>query len=245
MSHDNPDPLGTKLDSLGNADPDEAGMLAALAMGEVLVLLARPPGEGDHRPERNLVEWHDATENVAFVPLFTAAARLPGAFPPPTTLTRVPTRLLLSLAGRRYYVLNPLSPTRLALPPSRVDRVLAHIANQSGETRVPSQRVPWGFRLPPDEWYPVACALVEWMNADRRLTKAFMYELLRGEETPQIVLGLDVPTDAALAATLRSVAEQAGAPSEALVVRFLPDEPSHAEGVLGMGLEPFYRRPLQ
>jgi hypothetical protein len=231
------------LDGLGQADPDEAGVLEALAASTILVLLAKPPGEGANRPERNLVEWHDQTENVTFVPLFTAGARIPGAFPPPMTLARVPVRLLLSLAGRRYYVLNPLSPGRLTLPPSRVDQLFAVIADQSGETSVPSRQSPWGFRLPPDEWYPIACALAAWIIGDGRLSRAFLYELLRGEAPPQVVLGLETSTDPSLAAALREVAEQAGAPVGSLVVRFLPDEPSHAQGVTGMGLEPFYERP--
>lgn len=244
QAHDD-DPLGVRLDGLDQTNPDDAGILEMLAASRVLVLLATPPGEGANRPERNLVEWHDQTDNVTFVPLFTAGARIPGAFPPPMTLARVPVRLLLSLAGRRYYVLNPLSPTRLTLPPARIDRLLAIIANQSGETTVPSRQAPWGFRLPADEWYPIAHALAAWIIADGRLTKAFMYELLRGEAPPQMVLGLEVPTDPRLAARLREVAEGAGAVPGSLVVRFLPDEPSHAQGVTGMGLEPFYERPIQ
>jgi len=244
-THHDDDPLGTMLDALSEADPDDAGLLAMLAAGTVLVLLARPPGEGVNRPERNLVEWKNTTEDNVFVPLFTAARRMPGAFPAPMTLTRVPTRLLLSLAGSRYYVLNPLSSVRLILTPSRVKRILEHVAAQSGETSVPSPHVPWGFRLPPDEWYPIAHALAAWIVDDGRLSKAFLYELLRGEAPPQMVLGLEVRTDPTLAATLRAVAEQAGAPPGALTVRFLPDEPSHAQGVSGMGLEPFYQRPTQ
>lgn len=244
QTHDD-DPLGVRLDSLGQANPDEAGVLEALASSSVLVLLARPPGEGINRPERNLIEWYDQTDNVTFVPLFTSGGRIPGSFPPPMTLARVPIRILLSLAGRRYYVLNPLSPSRLTLAPSRIDRLLAIIADLSGETTVPSRHAPWGFRLPTDDWYPIAHALAGWMIADGRITKAFLYELLRGEESPQMVLGLELPTDPLLAASLRAVAEQAGAAPGALAVRFLPDEPSHAEGVTGMGLEPFYQRPLQ
>jgi hypothetical protein len=52
-------------------------------------------------------------------------------------------------------------------------------------------------------------------------------------------------TDAELAATLRGVAEQAGASAGSLAVRFLPDEPSHAEGIAGMKLERFYPRPIE
>jgi len=238
------DPLGTQIDALGEADPGPTGLLEALALGQVLVLLARPPGEGANRPERNLVEWRNQTDDVTFVPLFTAANRLPGMVPPPATLVRVSTRVLLPLAGRRYYVLNPLSPARLILPPTRVDQVLALIRAQSGEDSVPSRQVPWGFRLPPDEWFPIARALAEWIAADGRLARAFLYELLRGEQAPQMVLGLEVPTDPVLAGTLRAVAEQAGAAPGTLVVRFLPDEPSHAQGVAGMGLAPFYERPM-
>jgi hypothetical protein len=244
QAHDD-DPLGFRLDGLGEADPKEAGLLEALAAGSVLVLLAMPPGEGANRPERNLIEWHDQTDNVTFVPLFSAGGRIPGAFPPPMTLARVPVRLLLSLAGRRYYVLNPLSPNRLILTPSRIDQLLAIITHQSGETSVPSRQSPWGFRLPPDEWYPIARALAAWIIDDGRLSKAFLYELLRGEAPPQMVLGLEVRTDPSLALTLREVAERAGAAPGSLVVRFLPDEPSHAQGVTGMGLEPFYERPIQ
>lgn len=239
----NDDPLGALIDAADPDGPEREVVLAALAAGDILVLLARPPGEGEDRPERNLVEWHNAAENVTFVPLFTAASRLPGTFPPPTTLARVSARLLLSLAGRRYYVVNPLSPSRLTLPPTRVDRVLALIRALSGETSAPSRQVPWGFRLPTDDWFPIAHALASWIVADGRLAKAFLYELLRGEEPPQMVLGLEVRTDPALAATLRGVAEAAGAAPGALAVRFLPDEPSHAQGVAGMGLEPFYQRP--
>ena len=97
--------------------------------------------------------------------------------------------------------------------------------------------------MPPNEWYAVARALAAWIIADGRLTRAYMYELLRGEAPPQMVLGLEVPTDPCLAATLREVAERAGAAPASLVVRFLPDEPSHAQGVTGMGLQPFYERP--
>lgn len=244
QAHDD-DPLGVRLDGLDPANPEQDGILEALAASTVLVLLAKPPGEGANRPERNLIEWHDQTNNVTFVPLFTAGGRIPGAFPPPITLARVPVRLLLSLAGRRYYILNPLSPNRLTLPPSRIDRLLTIIADQSGETAVPSRQSPWGFRLPPDEWYPIAHALAAWIIADGQLAKAFMYELLRGDAPPQMVLGLEVPTDPRLAANLREVAERAGAAPGSLVVRFLPDEPSHAQGVTGMGLLPFYERPIQ
>ncbi len=239
------DPIGLQLDSLGEADPDQSGLLEALAASAVLVLLLTPPGEGANRPERNLVQWLDQTRDQTFVPLFTAGNRIPGAIPPPMTLTRVPLRLLLSLAGHHHFVLNPLSPVQLQLTAPRVARLLTIIAERSGETTVPSRHVPWGFRLPPDEWYPIAHALAAWIIADGRLSKAFLYELLRGEAPPQMVLGLDTATDPELAATLRGVAEQAGAPAGSLAVRFLPDEPSHAEGIAGMKLEPFYQRPLQ
>jgi hypothetical protein len=79
-------------------------------------------------------------------------------------------------------VLNPLSPSRLTLAPSRIDRLLAI------------------------DWYPIAHALAGWMIAAGRITKAFLYELLRGEESPQMVLGRELPTDPLLAASLRHVA---------------------------------------
>lgn len=239
------DPIGAQLDtSSGNAEAEEQ-VLASLAAGSVLVLLARSPGEGEARPERNLVEWRNQTDDVTFVPLFTAAARLPGMLPAPNVLVRVPTRILLSLAGRRYYVLNPLSTARLILPPSRIDDLRALIRARSGETSAPSRQVPWGFRLPSDDWYPIAHALATWIDRDGRLDTAYLYELLRGEEEPQVVLGLAVPTDPALATTLRDVTEEAGAIPGSLTIRFLPDEPSHAQGVESMGLTPFYQRPSE
>lgn len=59
QAHDD-DPLGVRLDELGQTDPDDAGLLEALAASTILVLLAKPPGEGANRPERNLIEWHVA-----------------------------------------------------------------------------------------------------------------------------------------------------------------------------------------
>jgi hypothetical protein len=77
-------------------------ILKALAASSVLLLLAKPPGEGANRTEWNHIEWLDQPDSVTFVPLFTASGRIPGAFPLPMTLARVTIRLLLSLAGRRY-----------------------------------------------------------------------------------------------------------------------------------------------
>jgi hypothetical protein len=103
------DPLGMALESAPTVPGGELAFLRTLANQSVLVILSQPPGAGDAAPERNLVEWRRA-DDVVIVPLFTAATRLPGMFPPPNVLVRVPLRTLLSVGGVRRYMINPLSP---------------------------------------------------------------------------------------------------------------------------------------
>jgi hypothetical protein len=73
---------------------------------------------------------------------------------------------------------------------------------------------------------------------------AYLYELGQGGEASwQTVLGVEEPPDRVMANTLVKVAASAGLMEPPLIVRFLPDEPSHRAGLNGLGLEPFYRRP--
>jgi SseB protein N-terminal domain len=238
------DPLGIALESAPTVPGGEMAFLRTLATQSVLVILSQPPGAGDAAPERNLVELRRA-DNVVIVPLFTAANRLPGMFPPPNVLVRVPLRTLLSVGGVRQYVINPLSPMSWSLTEANIAVMRATIAEQGLSSDGPSREAPWAFRAPADHWFAVAYALATWFLASGRVQTAYMYELARGgmASVDELVLAIDEPADPVLALTLRQIAIGAGAPAERFVVRFLPDEPSHRTGLAEWGLEPFYRRP--
>jgi len=222
----------------------EAAFLRELSRQGIVTLLLQPPGPGPAAPEHNLVCWQRNAEGTAFVPVFTSVQQINFRLPPPAKVVRVPMRsLLVALNGRRCIV-NPLSDAAFELGQTRLARLLDYLAKDHQEVGSPSRIAPWIFRLPHDSLYSVAVKLGEWFIQHGRVNRAFLYELLRGgSSSAEIVLGLDEPTDIALADTLTVVAIQAGVDPAHFIVRFLPDEPSHREGVLRGGITPFYHRP--
>lgn len=231
----------------GNAEAEKAA-LGVLSTRSVLVLLKQAPAAGDAAPYRNLVEWKRDRDGVSIVPVFTADADVTVPIPPPFVLVSVPVRTLVTTCGFHRYVINPLSPdVAFEIGEARWELLKACIAEQGFDPEAPSRESPWAFRLPPDELYPVACVLAAWLLNHGGADKAYMYEVTRMRSTLRprklIVLGLDVPVDLGLAKTLTTLAVQAGVPPDSFVVRFLPDEPSHQEGITGIQLEPFWQRP--
>lgn len=223
----------------------ESVFLRELSGRRVLVILRQPPGPGRAAPERNLVQWKRESDGAIFVPIFTDEAHLSVALPSPAKLVRVPIHLLLAAGGDQRYIVNPLAKASFELNAVRLTIVRRYIAETHHDSAWPSRAAPWGFRLPDDALFPVAAKLVEWFNQKGRINEAFLYELIRGEELrTEVVLGLNEPADRALADALTVVAVEAGINAESFIVRFLPDEPSHQEGIALAGITPFYQRPL-
>ncbi|GLQ94451.1 SseB family protein [Dyella acidisoli] len=223
----------------------EAAFLRELSHQRVVVILRQAPGPGEATPERNLVQWRRETDGTAFVPIFTRAMRLPFAPPTPAQLARVPMRVLLAALGDQTYIVNPLSEASFELQAAERILLRRYIAEAHYDAEWPSRHAPWIFRLPDDALFPVAVKLAEWFNATGRVNQAFLYELTRGKESrTEIVLGLNEPPDKVLADTLTEIAIQSGVKATFFIVRFLPDEPSHREGILQAGFTPFYQRPM-
>lgn len=245
MTQAQSDTLGLALAKASGDPAAEAVALRALSQQSVLVILRQSPGPGDAAPERNLVQWHRATDDSVMVPVFTDGAHVSIPIQPPAQLVRVPVRVLVTTCGSRLYVINPLSPAAFELNAARFAQVKGYIEEQGHDSQAPSLDMPWAFRPPSDAFYPVAYALASWFVTHGRVDEAYLYELDRmGTSSPQmqIVLGLNEPVDLTLVGALTAVALQAGAPAEAFVVRFLPDEPSHRAGIERLSLSPFYRR---
>lgn len=243
MAQDQHDPLEIAWRNASSHLVAEEAFLRELSGHPVVVILQQPPGPGAAAPERNLVRWQRQAGGDAFVPIFTHASHLSIPIPAPAQAVRVPMRVLLAAGDGQRYLINPLSSSPFELEATRIAQMRALIAAQGLESEAPSRRVPWAFRLPDDALYPIAVALGEWFNANGRVDQAYMYELTRGEASPVVVLGLSHVSDPELAKTLAAVALRAGADPDAFEVRFVPEEPSHREGIDGINLEPFYRRP--
>ncbi|MFC4761757.1 SseB family protein [Dyella koreensis] len=228
----------------GRDAPAEGAFLRALSHHPVVALLRQPPGPGPAAPERNLVQWQRRTDGMTFVPIFTNVQQLSIAPPAPVQIVRTSIRLLLAVVGSQGYIVNPLSDTPFELKEAHRALLHDHIARAHQEAEHPSRKAPWAFQLPDDTLFPVAVALVEWFNQHDRVDLAFLYELTRGHvRRSEIVLGLDEPADVVLADTLTTIAIQAGVDAARFIVRFLPDESSHREGIVRGGIRPFYQRP--
>ena len=222
----------------------ESVFLRELSGRRVLVILRQPPGPGRAAPERNLVQWKRESDGAVFVPIFTDEAHLSMALPSPAKLVRVSVPVLLAAGGDQRYIINPLAKAPFELNAARLVIVRRYVAETHHDSVWPSRAEPWGFRLPDDALFPVAVELVEWFNQNGRVNEAFLYELIRGEEPrAEVVLGLDVSADQALADTLIEIATNAGADVASFIVRFLPEEASHREGIALAGITPFYQRP--
>ena len=240
------EPLEALWLDAGRDSQAEDAFLRELSRQRVVTILRQPPGVGPAEPGHNLVQWQHSTDGVTFVPIFTSVRQLSIPVPAPAKAVRVPMRLLLAAVDGQCCIVNPLSHAPFKLEEGHVARLLDYMSDAHQETGNPSRTTPWAFRLPDDALFGVAVKLVEWFNQHGRVDRAYLYELLRGNE-PQadIVLGLDEPADSALADALTTVAIQAGVNPAHFMVRFLPDEASHREGVLRGGITPFYQRPKQ
>lgn len=228
----------------GNAIVEDA-FLRVMSSERVFVILQKSPGPDAARPEKNLIHWQRRDEETGFIPMFTSAQHFNFVLSPPAKLVHVFVRVLLAAGGDQQYVVNPLSGSPYDIKDERLALLRAYIAEDHHDSEWPSHHAPWSFRLPDDALFPVAVALAQSFNESGRVDQAFLYEVTRGQ-SPQakIVLALNEPADKALADTLLVIAHHAGAAKESFIVRFLPDEPSHREGVALAGLEPFYMRPL-
>jgi hypothetical protein len=225
-------------------DQSEKAFLYALSSQRVSTILRKPPGPNEAAPERNLVQWGRETDGIAFVPIFTSSTHLRFVLPPLAQFVSVPMRVLLAAGGNQTYIVNPLSESRFELQARRLALLHRYIAEAHHDSEWPSRHAPWIFRLPDDALFPVAVKLAEWFNSSGRVDQAFLYELTRGQEPrTDVVLGVNEPSDRALADMLRTIAIDAGLNGESFIVRFLPDEPSHREGLTQAGLTPFYQRP--
>jgi hypothetical protein len=152
----------------------------------------------------------------------------------------------LAAGGDQTYIVNPLSEPQppFELQATQRASLRRYIAEAHHDAEWPARHAPWIFQLPDDALFPVAVKLVEWFNATGRVDQAFLYELTRGKpRRTEIVLGLNEPADTELADTLIAMAVQAGVEATSFIVRFLPDEPSHREGLAQAGFTPFYQRP--
>ncbi|GLQ91614.1 SseB family protein [Dyella acidisoli] len=244
MAHAGDDRLEALWLHASHSNQAETAFLRELSDQRVTAILRQPPGAGEAAPERNLVQWHRETDGTTFVPVFTRATHLPFALPSPAQGVQVLMRVLLAAGGDQTYIVNPLSEAPFELRATQRVLLRRFIAESHHDAEWPSRRAPWIFRLPDDALYPVAVKLVEWFNATGRVDQAFLYELTRGKERrTEIVLGLNEPTDRRLADTLKTIATQAGLDTASFIVRFLPDEPSHREGLAQAGMTPFYQRP--
>lgn len=222
----------------------EAAFLRELSRHRVVAILKQPPGPGSAEPGHNLVQWQRTTDNLTFVPIFTSVKQLSIGLPSPAKAVRVPLRLLLAAIDGQTCIVNPLSKAAFELKPTQIALLLDYMGQAHQETGAPSREAPWAFRLPHDSLYSVAVKLAEWFIRHGRVDRAFLYELLRGSASQaDIVLALDQSADIALADALRAVAIQAGVDADHFTVRFLPDEPSHREGIVRGGITPFYQRP--
>lgn len=222
----------------------EAAFLRELSLQSVSVILRQSPGPGNAAPQRNLVQWQRHTDGAAFVPVFIGSTHLSLALPSPAVYVRVPTRVLLAAGGTQRYIINPLSKESFELNVAQITQLRNYIAGTHHDAEWPSHTAPWAFRLPDDALFPVAVDLVEWFNESGRVDQAFLYELTRGEQPrTEIILGINEPADQKLGDTLKAIAIKAGVDAASFRVRFLPDEPSHREGIAVAGLTPFYQRP--
>lgn len=243
MTQDEHDPLEVSWRHASDDLATEEKFLRELSYLAVLAILKQPPGPDTAEPRRNLVQWQHQISGDVFIPIFTHISHLSTPIPTPTVAVRVPMRALLAAGGEQRYVVNPLSPFPFELNPERVAQIRAFFAAQGLDPAEPSHLAPWAFRLPDDGLYPVAVALVTWLNLNEGVDKAYMYELTRGASSPVVVLGLDQGLDLDLARRLAKIAVEAGADPDTFEVRFLTEEPSHRAGVKGINLVPFYQRP--
>lgn len=222
----------------------ETDFLRELSGQQVVTILLQPPGPGAVAPQCNLAQWQRKGNDLPFVPVFISEADRLYALPPPATFTKVPMRVLLAAGGEQTYIINPLSQTPFELQESQRAQLRRYIAETHHDAEWPSLRAPWRFQLPDDALYPVAVKLVEWFNTTGRVNQAFLYELTRGAKPrTEIVLAINEAADTLLADTLSVIATRAGADAASFLVRFLPDEPSHREGLAKAGITPFYQRP--
>lgn len=218
--------------------------LEALVSGDVWALLHQPPGEGDARPEHNLIQWQHQASGTPVVPIFTGPGRFPHPLPPPAVLARVAARVLLGLGLKPALCLNALDQPSWTLSAADLKTLHELMAHDGHHFDAHGIVVPWAFRYPSDEAYTLAVAFAEWFTRTGQVDIAYLYELgTAGPTEPMTTfLALDETPDMALADALLRVAESAGAPAS-FTVRFLPREPAHREGLAGLRLPPFYVRP--
>lgn len=214
---------------------------ALLAEHAVMVPVTRLRADNDGPVASGIVLWKDPSDDTAFVPLFSTAARIPDGCPPTVTFVWDTLKRLTTVLPRAHFRINPAGPVMYDLP-SALAHALAH--GHSGQGTAPAT-FPAGGELglgPPTEDHALlVAALRSYFSRQFASPAVFLYEVHRRrgpETTPALAIGVVSDFDPTIAADIAAIVPEAYVGTLPVDIAFIGGNPEIVDALVHLGLSP-------
>jgi hypothetical protein len=189
-----------------------------------------------------IVLWKDPFDGKAFVPLFSAPARVPDGRPPNVQFAWDSLSRLAKVLPEAHFRLNPAGPVMYELPPE-----LARALGSASADVLATASATWpaGSDLsighPADDHRSLIAALRSHFHRQASTPAIYLYELYRpegGSMTHSLALGVVSGFDASIANAIAAIVPDAYEGRLPVDIAFLGDNPEVVDAIVGLAIEP-------
>ncbi|MBB3228170.1 hypothetical protein FHW69_002805 [Luteibacter sp. Sphag1AF] len=185
--------------------------------------------------------WKDPSDGTAFVPLFSATARLPKGAPPTVTMVWDSLKRLTTVLPRAHFRINPAGPVLYDLSPE-----LAHsVANEKLSSTAPRAAFPAGAEMglgrPTEDQGRLVAALRSYFARQWASPAVFLYEVHRNvvpAAMPALAIGVVCDFDEAIAAAVAAIVPEAYGGTLPVDITFIGGNPEIGHALVGLGICP-------
>lgn len=188
-----------------------------------------------------IILWRDPSDGTPFVPLFSAAARVPLGTPSTVTMVWDSLKRLTNVLPRAHFRINPAGPVMYDLPPDLAYRV----AHGDSSMAAPGAVFPAGGEIglgrPTEDQGSLIAALRSYFARQNASPAVFLYEVHRDQNpspAPALAIGVVSDYDATIAAAVAAIVPEAYCGSLPVDISFIGGNPEIGEALIGMGLRP-------
>lgn len=188
-----------------------------------------------------IILWKDPSGGAAFVPLFSAAARVPKGTPPTVTMVWDSLKRLTTVLPRAHFRINPAGPVMYDLPPE-----LAHAVADGGSPLAASRAVSAagaeiGLGHPTEDQSRLVAALRSYFARQWASPAVFLYEVhLSAAPTaaPALAIGVVCDFDDAIAAAIAAIVPEAYCGTLPVDIGFIGGNPEIGQALRNLGIFP-------
>lgn len=188
-----------------------------------------------------IILWKDPSDGTAFVPLFSAAARVPKGTPPTVTMVWDSLKRLTAVLPQAHFRINPAGPVMYDLPPELAHAVAYGGSSLAASRTVSPAGVEFGLGRPTEDQGRLVAALRSYFARQWASPAVFLYEVHRNASptaTPALAIGVVCDFDDAIAAAVAAIVPEAYDGTLPVDITFIGGNPEIGEALRSLGVSP-------